>query len=259
MFENLLFEKKEGIAFITVNRPSVRNALNDETMDELRTAFEQVKTDDEVRVAILTGAGDKAFIAGADINVLAKHTPITGAQHAAGGQNLLSFIENLGKPVIAALNGYTLGGGCELAMACTLRIASETAMLGQPEVKLGIIAGNGGTQRLPRLIGKGRALQLLLTGDLIPAQEAFRIGLVNQVVPPAQLMDAAVALARKIIPNAPLAIRYTLEAVNRGLEMTQEAGLALEASLAGLSFATQDMKEGVRAFLEKRPPNFTGR
>ncbi|HYR90275.1 MAG TPA: enoyl-CoA hydratase-related protein [Terriglobia bacterium] len=259
MFENLLFEKKDDIAFITVNRPSVRNALNDETMRELRTAFEQAKEDNEVRVAILTGAGDKAFVAGADINVLAKQTPITGAQHAASGQNLLSFIENLGKPVIAALNGYTLGGGCELAMACTLRIASETAMLGQPEVKLGIIAGNGGTQRLPRLVGKGRALQLLLTGELIPAQEAFRIGLVNLVVPQAQLMDAAVALAKKIIPNAPLAIRYTLEAVNRGLEMTQEEGLALEASLAGLSFASEDMKEGVRAFLEKRPANFKGR
>jgi len=259
MFDNLLFEKKDGIAFITVNRPSLRNALNDETMRELRTAFEQIKQDDEVRVAILTGAGDKAFVAGADINVLERQSAITGAQHAAGGQDLLNFIENLGKPVIAALNGYTLGGGCELAMACTLRIASESAMLGQPEVKLGIIAGNGGTQRLPRLVGKGRALQLLLTGELISAQEAFRIGLVNQVVPQAQLMEAAVALAKKIIPNAPLAIRYTLEAVNRGMEMTQSEGLALEASLAGLCFSTQDMKEGVRAFLEKRPANFLGR
>lgn len=259
MFENLLYEKKNGIAYVTVNRPAVRNALNAQTVRELQTAFEQAKNDDEVRVVILTGTGDKAFVAGADINELATQTPVNGRDYGLAGQAVFNDIERLGKPVIAAVNGYALGGGCELAMACTFRIASENAMLGQPEVKLGIIPGYGGTQRLPRLVGKGRALQILLTGDMVPAAEALRIGLVNQVVPQAELIAAAEAIARKIMANAPLAVKLCLDAVNQGMEMTQEEGQFLEATLFGLSCATEDMKEGTKAFLEKRSPNFKGR
>jgi enoyl-CoA hydratase len=259
MFENLLYEKKGGIAYVTVNRPAVRNALNAQTVRELKTAFEQAKNDGEVLVVILSGSGDKAFVAGADINELAKQTPVNGKEYGLAGQAVFNSIEQLGKPVIAAVNGYALGGGCELAMACTLRIASENAMFGQPEVKLGIIPGYGGSQRLPRLVGKGRALQILLTGDMVPAAEALRIGLVNQVVPQAELMPAAESIARKIMVNAPLAVRLCLEAVNKGLEMTQDEGQFLEATLFGLTCATDDMKEGTKAFLEKRPPDFKGR
>jgi enoyl-CoA hydratase/carnithine racemase len=259
MFENLLYEAKSGIAYVTVNRPSVRNALNAQTVRELKTAFEQAKNDDTVRVVILTGSGDKAFIAGADINELATQTPVNGKEYGLAGQAVFNSIEQLGKPVIAAINGYALGGGCELAMACSFRIASENATLGQPEVKLGIIPGYGGSQRLPRLVGKGRALQILLTGDMVPAAEAFRIGLVNQVVPQAELMSTAEGIARKIMANAPLAVKLCLDAVNRGMEMTQDEGQFLEATLFGLSCATEDMREGTKAFLEKRAPNFKGK
>jgi len=259
MLENLIYEKKTGIAYVTVNRPAVRNALNAQTVRELKSAFEQVQNDGEVRVVILTGAGDKAFVAGADINELATQTPIVGKEFALAGQAVFDSIEQLGKPVIAAVNGYALGGGCELAMACTFRIASENAVLGQPEVKLGIIPGYGGSQRLPRLVGKGRALQIMLTGDMVPAAEAMRIGLVNQVVPQAELMSTVESIARKIMANAPLALKLCIEAVNRGMEMTMGDGQFLEAVLYGLCCATDDMKEGTRSFLEKRPPDFKGR
>jgi enoyl-CoA hydratase/carnithine racemase len=250
MFENLIYETRTGIAYVTVNRPAVRNALNSATMRELRTAFEQAKQDDDMRVVILTGSGDKAFVAGADINELAALTAISGRAYARAGQEVFDAIEELGKPVIAAVNGYALGGGCELAMACSFRIASENAVFGQPEVKLGIIPGYGGTQRLAQLVGRGRALQLLATGESIPAAEALRIGLVNQVVPQDQLLSTAESIAKKIMANAPLAVKFCLNAVHRGMEF--------EATLFGLCCATDDMKEGTKAFLEKRPAHFKG-
>jgi enoyl-CoA hydratase/carnithine racemase len=258
-FENLLFEKKDVIAYVTVNRPKVLNALNMATMEELRRVFTAIKEDREVRAVILTGAGEKAFIAGADISELQKHNAVEGKEYTHRGQSVLDLIENLGKPVIACINGFALGGGCEISMACTIRIASENAKLGQPEVKLGIIPGYGGTQRLPRLVGKGMAMQLVLTGDMITAQEALRIGLVNEVVAPAELIPRAEALAKKIAANAPLAVQYAMEAVNKGLEMTLAEGLYLEATLFGVSCATEDKREGTTAFLEKRPPQFKGR
>ena len=258
-FENILFEKRTSIAYVTVNRPKVLNALNLATMEELRAAFHDIKSDAAVRVVMLTGAGDKAFIAGADIGELAKHDAISGKEYTHRGQSVLNLIENLGKPVIACINGFALGGGCEIAMACTMRLASETAKLGQPEVKLGIIPGYGGTQRLPRLVGKGIAMQLVLAGEMISAQEAHRIGLVNEVVAAAQLMPRAEAIAEKIIANAPLAVQYTLEAVNQGMEMTLAEGLYLEATLFGVCCATEDKKEGTTAFLEKRPAQFKGK
>lgn len=257
-FETLLYEKRNGIGYVTVNRPDKLNALNRQVMDELDECFRALWKDDEVRVAILTGAGEKAFVAGADISGIAAQTPLEGKAMAEHGQEILGRIENLGKPVIAAVNGYALGGGCELAMACTLRIAAENTRFGQPEVKLGIIPGYAGTQRLARLVGKGRALELILTGEAVTAQEAYRIGLVNQVVPVGEVMAASESLARKIMANAPLAVRFALEAVNHGLEMTQAQGQLLEATLFGLCCTTADMKEGTRAFLEKRPPKFTG-
>ncbi|MGA7841481.1 MAG: enoyl-CoA hydratase-related protein [Candidatus Acidiferrales bacterium] len=258
-YDNLLFEVSEQIARITFNRPNVLNALNRRTMDELGDCLKKVRADDAIRVVILTGAGEKAFIAGADINELSQQTPVNGREFTLYGQEIIHRLETLGKPAIAAINGFALGGGCELALACTLRIASRNAKLGQPEVKLGIIPGYGGSQRLPRLCGKGVAHELILTGEMIAAEEALRVGLVNRVVEPGELLATAEAIAKKIIANAPLAVKYALEAVEHGMEMPQEEGLYLEATLFGLCCATQDMREGTRAFLEKRPPKFEGR
>ena len=258
-YDNLLFEVSEQIARITFNRPNVLNALNRKTMDELGDCLKKVRADDAIRVLILTGAGEKAFIAGADINELSQQTPVNGREFTLYGQEIIHRLETLGKPAIAAINGFALGGGCEVALACTMRIASRNAKLGQPEVKLGIIPGYGGSQRLPRLCGKGVAHELILTGEMITADEALRIGLVNRVVAPAELLATAAAIANKIIANPPVAVTYALEAVERGMEMPQEEGLHLEATLFGLCCATQDMREGTRAFLEKRPPKFEGR
>ena len=258
-FENILFEKKDAIAYVKINRPKVLNALNTATMTELRTVFTQVKDDREVRVVILTGAGEKSFVAGADISELQKNNAVEAKEYTHRGQAVIDAIENLGKPVIACINGFALGGGCEIAMACTMRLASENAKLGQPEVKLGIIPGYGGTQRLPRLVGKGVAMQLLLTGEMITAHEAHRIGLVNEVLPAGQLLARAEAIAHAILKNAPLAIQYCLEAVNHGMEMTLKEGLFLEATMFAVSCATEDKKEGTAAFLEKRAANFAGK
>ena len=258
-YENIKLETRNKIAYITIHRPKVLNALNMQTMEELRQVFIQVKGDKDVRVVILTGAGEKSFVAGADINELQKNNPVEAKEYTHRGQAVLDVIENLGKPVIACINGFALGGGCELAMACTMRLASEDAKLGQPEVKLGIIPGYGGTQRLPRLVGKGIAAQLLLTGDMINAREAHRIGLVNEVVALSELIPRAEAIAQAIIKNAPLAIQYCLEAVNHGMEMSQQEGLFLEATLFSVCCATEDKKEGTTAFLEKRVANFQGR
>jgi enoyl-CoA hydratase len=258
-FENVRVDTKNQIAYVTIDRPKVLNALNMATMGELRTVFTQLKEDREVRVVILTGAGEKSFVAGADIGELQKNNPVEAKEYTHRGQAVLDLIENLGKPVIACINGFALGGGCEIAMACTMRVASENARLGQPEVKLGIIPGYGGTQRLPRLVGKGLAMQLLLTGEMITAQEAHRIGLVNEVIPANQLIARAEAIAQSIIKNAPLAIQYCLEAVNHGMELTQQEGLYLEATLFAVCCATEDKREGTTAFLEKRAANFSGK
>jgi enoyl-CoA hydratase/carnithine racemase len=257
--ENLLYEKKGGIAYVTLNRPKVLNALNKATWEDLRAAFEDARDDAEVRGVILTGAGDKAFIAGADIGELARVTAVEAEQSSSYGQDVLNLVENLGKPVIAAVNGFALGGGCETAMACTIRVAAEHAKFGQPEVKLGVPPGGGGTQRLPRLVGKGRALQLILTGEMIGAQEAYRIGLVNEVVPAADLITRAEEILKQIFSNAPLAVKFSLEAVNKGMETSQSEGLALEASFFGLCAGTEDKREGTQAFLQKRAPQFQGR
>jgi enoyl-CoA hydratase/carnithine racemase len=256
---NVLYEKKGEIAYVTVNRPKVLNALNTPTWKDLRTAFENAREDVTVRGVILTGAGDRAFIAGADIGELAHATAIDAERSSRFGQQVLDLIENLGKPVVAAINGFALGGGCETAMACTVRIAADTAKFGQPEVTLGLVPGGGGTQRLPRLVGKGRALQLILSGDIISAPEAYRIGLVNEIVSAAELIPRAEAILKKIAANAPIAVKFGLEAVNRGLETSQAEGLLLEASYFGLCAATEDKKEGTSAFLEKRAPQFHGR
>ena len=257
--ENVLYEKKDGIAYVTLNRPKVLNALNQRTWQDLRAAFEDARDDATVRGIILTGAGDKAFVAGADISEIAHITAVDAERSSRYGQDVLTLIENLGKPVIAAVNGFALGGGCETAMACTIRVASEHARFGQPEVSLGIIPGGGGTQRLPRLVGKGRALQIILSGAMITAQEAYRIGLVDEVVPATDLIPRAEAILKQIFANAPVAIRFSLEAVNRGLETSQAEGMALEASLFGLCAGTEDKDEGTQAFLQKRAAKFKGR
>jgi enoyl-CoA hydratase/carnithine racemase len=256
---NVLYEKKGAIAYVTVNRPKVLNALNTPTWKDLRTAFEDARDDTAVRGVILTGAGNKAFIAGADISELAHVAAFEAEQSSRFGQEVLDLIENLGKPVIAAVNGFALGGGCETAMACTIRIAVETAKFGQPEVTLGLVPGGGGTQRLPRLVGKGCALQLILSAEMISAQEAYRIGLVNEIVAAADLITRAEAILTKIASNAPIAVKFALEAVNKGMDTSQGEGLLLEASYFGLCAATEDKKEGTTAFLEKRAPQFRGR
>lgn len=257
-FDNLLIERDGAVAIVTINRPAVLNALSLSTMDDLRRAMHDLKRDDGVRAIVLTGAGEKSFVAGADINELAQQTPVTGRELARSGQSVFDLIESLGKPVIAAINGYALGGGCELAMACTVRIAAEHARLGQPEINLGLIPGYGGTQRLPRLVGQGRALELLLSGAPVTAAEAYRIGLVNRVVAADELLTTARAFAQQLAAQAPIATRYILEAVHRGLATSQAEGQAHEATFFGLVAATDDMREGTRAFLEKRKPVFKG-
>ncbi|MFN7914671.1 MAG: enoyl-CoA hydratase-related protein [Vicinamibacterales bacterium] len=257
-FDNLLVERDGAVATVTINRPKVLNALNGQTLDELRRAMLDLQRDAAVRVVILTGAGDRAFVAGADINELAQQTPVSGREMALTGQHVFDLIEHLGKPVLAAINGFALGGGCELAMACTLRLAADTAKLGQPEINLGVIPGYAGTQRLPRLVGKGRALELLLTGAPIGAAEAERIGLVNRVVPAAALMTEARTLASLLAGQAPVAARYILDAVNAGGAMPFPDACRYEATLFGLTAATDDMREGTRAFLEKRKPTYKG-
>ncbi len=257
--ETLLVERDGAVLLVTVNRPKVLNALNSQTIAELGAVMREAQQDTGVRAIVLTGAGEKAFVAGADINELAVLSPAQGQQHARAGQAVLDLIEQLGKPVVAAINGFALGGGCELAMACTIRIAADTARLGQPEINLGLIPGYAGSQRLPRLVGKGRALEILLSGDMIPASRAFEIGLVNRVVPAADLLGEAKKVAAMLASKAPLAVRYILQAVNHGLEMPQPDAQFLEASLFGLVASTDDMREGTRAFLEKRAASWQGK
>jgi len=258
-FHNLLIERDEAVAIVTINRPKVLNALDTATLDELRRAMLELTHDEAVRAVVLTGAGEKAFVAGADIKELAVMTPTGGREHAIRGQHVFDLVEQMGKPVIAAINGFALGGGCELAMACTIRLAADTAKLGQPEINLGLIPGYGGTQRLARIVGKGRALELLLSGDQITAQEAHRIGLVNRVFPAGELLAGARALAASLAARAPVAIHYILEAVGKGLEMPLAQAQGFEATLFGLVSSTEDMREGTKAFLEKRKPVFQGR
>ncbi|HEV2222493.1 MAG TPA: enoyl-CoA hydratase-related protein [Candidatus Acidoferrales bacterium] len=258
-YENLLFETKDQIAYITFNRPKVLNALNRKTVEELGDALNRAREDSSVRALILTGAGEKSFVAGADINELAQRTPVDGKDFSLFGQEIFHRLETMGKPSIAAINGFALGGGCELALSCTMRIASKNARLGQPEVKLGIIPGYGGSQRLARLCGKGIAHELILSGEMISADEALRVGLVNRVVEQAELIPTAESIAKKIAANAPLAVKFAMEAVEHGMEMPQEEGLFLEAMLFGLCCATEDMREGTRAFIEKRPAQFKGK
>jgi enoyl-CoA hydratase len=258
-FEHLVSTIDGAVATLTINRPKVLNALDAATLGELGEAMRALQADASVRVVILTGSGERAFVAGADINELATLAPDAAKAHAELGQRVFDLVERLGKPVIAAVNGFALGGGCELAMACTVRLAADSAKFGQPEVKLGLTPGFAGTQRLPRLVGKGRAMELILGGGVIDAAEAYRIGLVNRVVPAASLMDEARALAQAWAANAPIAMRYSMEAVAHGLETSFAEGSFAEASLFGLAFATEDMREGTRAFLEKRKPAFRGR
>jgi enoyl-CoA hydratase len=257
--ETVRYQKKGAIAYVTMNRPKVLNALNKRAITDLKAAFEEARDDSAIRGVIFTGAGDKAFIAGADINEVAADTPVEAQEKTKRGQAVMDLIENLGKPVIAAVNGFALGGGCESALACTIRLASENARFGLPEVKLGIMPGYGGTQRLPRLVGKGVALHLILTGEMISAQEAYRIGLVNEVVPNAELIGRAEAILNQIGANAPLSVKFALQAVNNGLETSLSEGLFLEASLVAICTSTEDKKEGTSAFFEKRSPKFQGR
>ncbi len=258
-FETLLVERDGAIRIVTINRPKVLNALNTQTINELEQVMRELQEDASAGAIVLTGSGDRSFVAGADINELAVLSPADGQRHARRGQAVLDQIERLGKPVVAAINGFALGGGCELAMACTIRVAADTARFGQPEINLGIIPGYGGSQRLPRLVGKGRALEILLSGEMVSATRAYEIGLVNRVVPAAELMIEARELAATLAGKAPVAARYILEAVNHGVGMSQEDGQFLEASLFGLVASTADMKEGTAAFLAKRPAAWQGR
>jgi enoyl-CoA hydratase/carnithine racemase len=257
--QNVQYEKKGPIAYVTLNRPKVLNALSQAVFSELKEVFGDARDDASVRGVILTGSGDKAFAAGADIAEMSTSTGVQAEESTRRAQAVTELIENLGKPIIAAVNGFALGGGCELAMACTIRIASENAKFGQPEVKIGIMPGAGGTQRLPRLIGKGRALQLILTGEIINVQEAYRIGLVNEVVPLANLIPRAEAILNQINSNAPLGVKFSIDAVNKGLDGSVSEGLLIEASLFGICAGSEDKKEGTAAFLAKRAPQFQGR
>ena len=258
-YQNLLFTNEAGIGIITLNRPKALNALNGATMNELSHLVAQIATDDSVKVVIITGSGEKAFVAGADISEMQPMSAIEGRNWGKLGQSTFAQIENLSQPVIAAVNGFALGGGCELAMSCDIRIASEKAKFGQPEVTLGITPGFAGTQRLARLVGRGVAKELLFTGDIIDAAEAYRIGLANKVVAPDRLLDTAKELAKKIMSRAPVAVQMCKAAVNEGLDMDQDSGIAYEAEVFGLCFATVDQKEGMSAFVEKRKANFTGK
>lgn len=259
MYKTLIYEKKDRIGVLTINRPEKLNALSNELTEELERLLAEVENDEKLRVLVMTGAGEKAFVAGADIQELVDRDALVGRKVSRTRQEIFSRIENLPIPVIAAVNGYALGGGLELALACSIRICSEKAQFGAPEVKLGIIPGDGGTQRLPRLVGLGRAMEMILTGDFIDAQEAYRIGLVNQVVPHDELMEKAMELAQKIAKRPPLAVRYAKEAVNRSQEGDTVLGYALESYLHALTCTTEDKKEGVQAFLEKRKGTFKGK
>ena len=258
-FENLLLERDGAVAIVTLNRPKVLNALNNQTLAELSACMATLKADESVRALILTGSGEKSFVAGADINELATQSPVEGQAHARRGQLIFDAIEQLGKPVIAAINGFALGGGCELAMACTIRLAADTARFGQPEINLGLIPGYAGSQRLPRLVGKGIAMEILLTGDMVSAPRAYEIGLVNRVVPAAELMTEATKLAQALAAKAPIAVRFIIEAVNQGLESPFAAGEYLETALFGTIASSEDMREGTKAFLEKRKPVWQGK
>jgi enoyl-CoA hydratase len=258
-FDNLLVDRDDAVVIVTLNRPKVLNALNSQTLTELERAMAAFKDDTGVRAIVLTGAGEKSFVAGADINELAALSPVAGKEHARHGQQIFDAIEQLGKPVIAAVNGFALGGGCELAMACTLRIAADTARFGQPEINLGLIPGYAGSQRLPRLVGKGVALEILLSGDMIGAQRAYEIGLVNRVVPAAELMTETSKLAHALASKAPIAVRYILDAVNQGLDSPFAQGEYLETSLFGTIASSADMREGTTAFLEKRKAVWQGK
>jgi enoyl-CoA hydratase len=258
-YTNLLFDVRDRVATITIHRPEKLNALDDATIAELGAAIDEVVARADIGGAIVTGAGAKAFVAGADISQLATQGSLDGRARAMVGQRIFSRFEQSPKPVIAAVNGFALGGGLELALACHIRLASDNAKLGFPEVKLGIGPGYGGTQRLPRLIGRGRALQLILTAEMVDAAEAYRIGLVNKVVPAGELLGAADAMLRQILANGPVAVALCIEAVHRGLDTTLEEGLVIEANHFGLLATTTDMREGMRAFLDKRPAAFTGK
>lgn len=258
-YENIILEKADGIAVITINRPKVLNALNTQTMEEIDAALDDIKADGSIKGFIVTGDGEKSFVAGADIGVLVEQTPVGGKDYSLWGQGILTKLERLGKPSVAAINGFALGGGCELALACTVRFASENALIGLPEVSLGIIPGYGGTQRLARLIGQGRALELIISAGKVDAKEAERIGLVNKVFPQAELLDEAKKYLGKVFRNGPIAVRYAMEAVHEGLDMPFDEGSFLEATLFGLICASEDTKEGLSAFLEKRKPVFKGR
>ena len=258
-FDNISVVKEDTVAVLTVNRPSALNALNKATLAELATALEDIRDDAQVSGLVVAGAGDKAFVAGADIAEIAAISAVEASAFTRLGQSVFDLLENLGKPSVATVNGFALGGGCELAMACTLRLATKSARFGQPEVKLGVMPGFGGTQRLPRLVGKGRALQMILTAEPIDAQEAYRIGLVNEIVDPENLLERAVRILRIIAANAPLAVRFSIEAINRGLQTSQDQGLVIESALFALCAGSDDKKEGTAAFMGKRRARFTGR
>jgi enoyl-CoA hydratase len=258
-FSHLIVERRGAVALLTVHRPEVLNALNSATIAEIDDAFRDLREDDGIRAVVVTGAGEKAFVAGADINELSTLSPEAGREYTARGQAVFDAIEHLGKPVIAAINGYALGGGCELAMACTLRVAADHARLGLPEIKLGLHPAYGGTQRLPRLVGRGKAVEMMLTGDPITADEAQRIGLVNRVVPQSALMSGSIELAERLAASAPVAMRYIMELVVRGPEVSFGDACALESAAFGLVASTDDMREGTAAFLAKRTPRFAGR